>query len=281
MGERRRFRFGRVLIALLAIALAVPGGMHLSARSDPVLRRASVALPDWPAGARPVRVLLWSDLHLGNRATGRGRLSRLVTLANAARPDLIVLAGDYVAGHRREDAAAAVAMVPKLGRLRAPLGVVAVMGNHEYWTDAPAIRAALERAGVTVLANGAVRRGPLAIGGVDDMVNRRADVAATAAALSATGGAAVWVSHSPDLAPRLPADARLLLAGHSHCGQVLLPLWGPISEVTQPRYRCGLVREGRRLTVVGAGTGTSVLPLRLGAPPDWWLLTLGPARPRR
>lgn len=279
MGRGRWFRWGGVtkaIAALLLLAVALVALGHCSARSDPVLRRATVALPGWPAGAAPVTVLLWSDLHLGNAATPPARLARLVTLANGLHPDLIVLAGDFVAGHRREDAGAAVAMLPALRGLRAPLGVVAVMGNHEYWTDPWPVRAALERAGVTVLANAAVRRGPLAVGGVDDMVNRRADVGATLAAVRAVGGAPVLVSHSPDIAPRLPAGVPLLLAGHSHCGQIVLPWFGPPTEVTAPRYRCGMVREDARLTIVTAGTGTSVVPLRSGAPPDWWLLTLRP-----
>jgi hypothetical protein len=248
---------------------------YASAVADPVVRHATIALPRWPAGAGPVRVLLWSDLHLGNKATGRARLERLVARANALRPDLVLLAGDYIAGHEREDAGVAPGLAALRG-LRAPLGVVAVMGNHEYWTDAPAVRRALEEAGVTVLANEAARRGPLAVGGIDDMVNRREDVGATAAAVRAVGGAAVLLSHSPDIAPRLPGDMPLLLAGHTHCGQVVLPLYGPPVEVSEPRYRCGLAREGGRLTVVTAGTGTSVLPLRFGAPADWWLLTLTP-----
>lgn len=245
------------------------------ASADPVVRRATVRLPNWPAGARPVTVLLWSDLHLSDRATGPERLKRLAGLANALRPDLIVLAGDYIAGHEPEDAAVAPELRALRG-LRAPFGVVAVMGNHDYWTDGRKVRRALEGAGVTMLANAAVRRGPLAVGGVDDMVNRRADVPATMAAVRRAGGAALLMSHSPDIAPRLPADAPLLFAGHTHCGQMLLPGYGPPVDVAARRYRCGAVREDGRLTIVTAGTGTSVLPMRLGAPPDWWLVTVGP-----
>lgn len=277
---RERFRFGRVtswaVAALLLLSAAMAVIAWREARSDPATRRMSIKLPRWPADATPVRVLVWSDMHLGNAATTSERLARLVIEANALRPDLIILTGDYVAGHRREDAPAAVRDTAALRALRAPLGVVAVMGNHEYWTDVPLVRAALERAGVVVLANTAARFGPLAVGGIDDMVNRRDNVRATAEAARRLPGAPVLLSHSPDIAPRLPDDMPLLLAGHSHCGQIVLPGYGPLVEVTQPRYRCGAVREGRRLTIVTAGTGTSVVPLRLRAPPDWWLLTLGP-----
>jgi predicted MPP superfamily phosphohydrolase len=92
-------------------------------------------------------------------------------------------------------------------------------------------------------------------------------------------GARLILTHSPDIAPNLPPQVSLLLAGHTHCGQVVLPLLGPISEVSRygARYRCGIRREGGRIVVVTAGLGTSGGPFRLGAPPDLWLLTLGPA----
>ena len=261
---------------MILLALALLGGFA-GARADPVARLLAVVLPGWPAGAAPVRVLVWSDLHLGNRATDRGRLMRLVAQANALKPDLVVLAGDYIAGHERADAAVAPGLLALRG-LKAP--AVAVMGNHEYWTDPHRVRRVLTDAGVTVLANQAVRRGPLVVGGMDDMVNRRDDAAATVAAMRRLGAARLVVSHSPDIAGKLAADVPLLVAGHTHCGQIVLPFWGPPVDVAARRYRCGVVREGGRLVVVTAGTGTSVAPLRFGAPPDWWLLTLSGGRRR-
>lgn len=267
----------RVLILLSLAAVLGIVWCYAQASADPVTRRASIAMPDWPADSPPIRVLIWSDVHLGNRATGAGRLARLVDQANALRPDLVVLAGDYIAGHEREDARVAPGL-SAFGRLRAPLGVVAVLGNHEYWTDPVAVRRALEQAGVVVLANQSIRRGPVAVGGLDDLVNRRDDLPVTLAAIRRSGGAKLLVSHSPDIAPKLPRDVSLLVAGHTHCGQIVLPFYGPPVDVSRfgARYRCGIVREGGRTTVVAAGTGTSVVPLRFGAPPDWWLLTLGP-----
>jgi hypothetical protein len=267
----------RIVLMLLPGAFVLLAWSFGLARADPVVRRASISMPGWPAGAGPVRVALLSDIHLGNLATGPGRLRRIVDRVNALRPDLVVLAGDFIAGHERADARVAPGLAA-LGRLNAPLGVVAVLGNHEYWTDAPTTRRALERAGVTVLANDATRRGPVVVGGLDDMVTRHADLPATLAAMRRVGGARLLLSHSPDIAPGLPHGVPLLLAGHTHCGQVSVPLLGPPVEVSRygARYRCGLVREGGRLTVVTAGTGTSTLPLRFGVSPDLWLLTLGP-----
>ncbi|WP_233150943.1 metallophosphoesterase [Sphingomonas mollis] len=260
-------------------ALVMAGGVlavaHRQARADPVVRRASVALPRWPADAPPVTVALLSDLHVGNAAMDAERLARIVTQVNRLKPDLVVIAGDFIAGHTPADASAAPQLAP-LRRLTPRLGTIAVLGNHDYWTDPSRVRATLRAAGVTVLANEAVQRGPLAIGGLDDQPTHHDRLPATLAAMRRLGGASVMVAHSPDIAPGLPDDAPLLMAGHTHCGQIVLPLYGALGHVSRfgDRYRCGVVREGDRTTIVGAGLGTSVLPLRLGAPADLWLVRL-------
>ncbi|RDE04834.1 metallophosphoesterase [Sphingomonas aracearum] len=266
----------RLLLILVALGLAVAGYAYSESRREAVVRRMSITLPRWPEGALPVRAVLMSDLHLGNASTDEARAARLMDQVNGLNPDLVLIAGDFIAGHDAAEAAkqgAALARV--LGRLRAPWGTIAVLGNHDHWTGAAAVRRALAAAHVTVLANEAVEAGPLAIGGLDDAYTHREDVARTAAAMRRLAGARLVLSHSPDVAPRLPRDLPLLLAGHTHCGQVVLPLIGPPQEVASPHYRCGAVRDPGRLTVVTAGLGTSSAPFRLNAPPDLWLLTLG------
>jgi len=271
----------RLLLAvafLFAAGCGLAGYSYSEARRDPVVRTARVALPGWPAGAAPVRVVLLSDLHIGTAAMDAARLERIVGQVNALGPDLVVIAGDFIYGHAANSAARIGApMVAPLSRLRAPLGVIAALGNHDHWTGGAAVRGLLERAGVTVIENGATERGPLAIGVVGDDFSRHADLAATLRAMAKLPGARIVLTHSPDIAPRLPADVALLLAGHTHCGQVVLPVYGPVSEVSRfgARYRCGLRREPGRTVVTTAGLGTSGGPFRLGAPPDLWLLTLG------
>ena len=94
---------------------------------------------------------------------------------------------------------------------------------------------------------------------------------------------AVVFSHSPDVIPALPPAAQLILVGHTHCGQISLPIIGPLTYAsrTGARYGCGHTIEGDRHIFVGAGLGTSILPLRLGAVPDMWLITLVPAKDRQ
>lgn len=270
-----RIILGTLAALALLIALVACLGFREATR-DPVVRRGEVALPGL---ARPMKIVLLSDIHIGTAAMGPERLARIVGQVNALKPDLIVIAGDFIFGHDPDGAAnLGPAMIAPLRQLRAPLGVAAVLGNHDYWTGAQAVREQLGRAGIALIENGAALRGPIALGGVADDFSNHADVAATLRAARALGKPIVLFTHSPDIAPGLPADAHLLLAGHTHCGQGLVfghNIAPPVSRYGT-RYRCGLVREGARTVVVTGGLGTSGVPLRIGAPPDMWLLTLVP-----
>lgn len=267
-----------VLIGLAVALLGLLLWGFFEARADPIVRRAAIAMPDLPAGTPPIRVLLLSDIHAGNLAVTPARLERVVAQVNALKPDLVLIAGDFMPGEAEIDAPTATAALAPLKGLRARLGVVAVPGNHDHWTGLGAVRTALEAADVTLLANQAMVRGPLVVAGVDDDYSRHARTGQTLAAARLLPGAKLVLTHSPDIAPQLPPDFPLLLAGHTHCGQVVIPFHGSLDPVSryEDRYRCGIIREGARTVVVGAGIGGS-LPLRLNAPPDFWLLTLMPA----
>jgi predicted MPP superfamily phosphohydrolase len=272
---------GRFLTLLVASGLALTGWAYWTAIADPVVRQAQVALPGWPAGAAPVRAVLIADLHVAGPDMPPARLARIVAQVNALRPDLVLIAGDFISDKRTSTRhyAQAEAAAPLAG-LRARLGVVAVLGNHDHWRDPAGARAALAAAHVRLLDNDAAQLGPLAVGGLDDAFTRHEDLAATLHAMRALPGARILLSHSPDPFSRLPRDVGLMLAGHTHCGQVRLPLLGAVKTMSAygQRYACGLIREQGRTLIVTAGLGTSGLPLRLGAVPDLWLVRLGPAR---
>lgn len=270
--------------AILTVGLF--GWGLINARTEPVVRTATIGFPDWPADTPPIRVVLVSDIHLGNVAMDRRRLDRIVAQTNALHPDLILLAGDFVVGHSPSGAEArAAGLTAPLAHFRARHGVVAVLGNHDHWTGLENIRTALSRAGVVVLENQAWRAGPIAIAGVGDAFSGHDDPERTLTAARRLSLPIVVLTHSPDISDALPADARLVLAGHTHCGQVRLPWGAPLiarspREKGRPlyslRYRCGLVRDPGRDIFVTAGVGAGTLPVRFGAPPDIWLLTLGP-----
>jgi predicted MPP superfamily phosphohydrolase len=271
----------RLFLLLVAAALLLTGWGYWTAIADPLVREAEIALPGWPAGAPPLRVVLISDLHVAGPDMPPARLERIVGQVNALHPDLVLIAGDFISDKRLSTRlySQAEAAAPLAG-LRARLGTVAVLGNHDHWRDAAEARAALAAAHVRLLDNDAAILGPLAVGGLDDAFTRHADLAATVAAMRRLPGARVMLSHSPDPFPRLPGDVTLMLAGHTHCGQVRLPFLGALKTMSAygQRYACGLIRENGHTLIVTAGLGTSGVPLRLGAVPDLWLVRLGPVR---
>jgi uncharacterized protein len=269
-------RFSTLLVASGLVLLLWAYGMAIA---DPAVREAQVALPGWPAGAPPVRAVLISDLHVAGPDMPPSRLARIVGQVNGLEPDLVLIAGDFISDKRASTRHYSLTEgIAPLAGLRARFGIVAVLGNHDHWRDAAEARAALRAAGIRLLDNDAVRAGPLAVGGLDDPFTHRDDLAAAVAAMRRLPGARILLSHSPDPFPRLPPDVGLMLAGHTHCGQVRLPFLGAVSTMSRygQRYACGLVREHGRTLIVTAGLGTSGLPLRLGAVPDLWLIQLGP-----
>lgn len=270
---------GRFLLVLVALGLGLIGWAYWTAVADPVVREAEVALAGWPEGAPPVRAVLISDIHVAGPDMPPGRLARIVEQINALRPDIVLIAGDFVSDKRMSTRFYPLGeAVAPLAGLRSRFGAIAVLGNHDHWRDAGEARAVLGRIGITVLDNEAIAAGPLAVGGLDDAFTGHEDLAATLARLRALPGARILLSHSPDPFPHVPAEIGLVLAGHTHCGQVRLPLIGAVSTMSDhgDRYACGLLREGGKTLIVSAGLGTSILPLRLGAVPDLWLVTIGP-----
>ncbi len=269
--------FRRVVAWLLLAAGLITAFIYWQATADPVVRRLTITVPDWPATAPPMRLVLMSDLHVAGPETPPARLARVVEQVNALHPDLVLIAGDFVTEKRTAATLyGADAAIAPLAALRPQIGTLAVLGNHDHWLDSRAVHAALAKARITVLDNRAVRVGPLALGGVDDDSTHRADVVGTVAALGQRGGYAILLSHSPDIFPAVPDSVPLVLAGHTHCGQIVLLLYGPLATASRhgTRFFCGVMREGGKQLVVTAGIGTSILPFRLGAPADLWVIEL-------
>lgn len=263
------------LMALI-VSMAIGWG-YWTAIADPVIRFADVDM--LPAGSpeKQVRILLLSDLHVAGPDMPPKRLRRIVQQANTQRFDLVLIAGDFVSDKQlaTERFSFDEAVAP-LRELRGRLGTFAVLGNHDHWRNAARARAALKHVGIKVLDNSASRAGPLAIGGLDDAFTHHDDLDATLRAMTDLGGEPLLLSHSPDPFPGVPARVKLMLAGHTHCGQIRLPLIGAITYMSEygDRYACGLVIENGKTLVVSAGLGTSLLPLRLGAVPDMWIVTV-------
>ncbi|PYQ41359.1 MAG: metallophosphoesterase [Acidobacteria bacterium] len=262
--------------ALLAWAVVVEPG-RLVVRETRVLSRR------WPADRPPLRIAVLTDLHVGSFRNGLERLDEVVARTNAARPDLVVLLGDFVIhgvmfGRFVPPEAAAA----RLAGLRAPYGIVAVLGNHDWWLDGGRIRRDLEGAGIRVLENDAtpLGEGPRRfwVAGLGDLWTRPVSITRALSGVPAREPV-LLLTHSPDVFPDVPPRVALTLAGHTHGGQVALPILGrPVvpSRYGQ-RYAQGLVIEDGRALFVSPGIGTSLLPVRFGVPPEISMVTLAAA----
>ncbi len=242
-----------------------------------------LALPNWPGRLDGLRVAVVADLHAGGPTVRERRLDELASATAGAAPDLVVLLGDYVdpgvlGGRRMNPGTVAL----RLARLRAPVGVVAVLGNQDWRHEGHAMGAALRHAGLRVLENEAVRLeargGPLWVAGVADLRARDPRVGAALAAVPA-GEPVLMLSHDPDVFPYVPARVALTLAGHLHGGQVDLPLIPRrLPSRHGARYKAGHVIEQGRHLFVSRGVGETGIPLRLGAPPEVPILRLTGSR---
>ncbi len=245
-----------------------------------VTRESRLPIARWPADLAPLRIAALADLHTGAPHITMDKIREIVASVNAARPDLIVLLGDYVihgvVGGRFvpiEQTAEA------LRELTAPLGVFAVLGNHDWWHDGPRCARALEAAGIRVLEDAAAKvtgRGrPLWIAGVSDARTRPADIGRALAAVPAAAPVIV-LTHNPDVFVRMPDRVLLTLAGHTHGGQVNLPVLGRLIVPSRfgERYAIGHVHEEGRDLFVSPGIGTSIVPVRFRVPPEISLVTV-------
>ena len=265
-------RFGRAPVALAVLALTAAVWALVIEPSRLILRDETVEIDGW-AGAS-LNVALVADLHVGAPHFGIDKMREVAALVAAQKPDLVLMLGDYdinaVVGGTHVDPQE---WTPLFGAIPAPLGVFAVLGNHDWWNDASRMQGALEAGGVTVLENGAVplRAGPdvFWLVGVGDTFTDHDRVAKAFTGVPADAPV-LAMSHGPDVTDKLGDRADLVVAGHTHGGQIYLPFVTP--RLLNLRWRRGLYDvEGVPLYVT-SGVGTSILPLRFGVPPEVVLL---------
>jgi hypothetical protein len=270
----------RALGALLGVGALLAAWAFVVEPGRLVVRRQTLELPGWPADVAPLTVALVSDLHVGAPFVDADAIARLRAEVDAQKPDVVLLAGDLLVGN--EPLAQQVSPDEAASTLTgwtAPLGVYAVLGNHDWWVDGPGTTRALERAGLRVLENEAVRLerdgGAVYVAGLADVWTRTPDADAALAGVPERAPVVAF-THNPDVFPDLPARFVVVLAGHTHGGQVALPLVGRpvVPSKFKQRYAEGhVIEEGRHLFVT-TGVGTSVLPVRFGVPPEVVVLTL-------
>jgi uncharacterized protein len=248
-----------------------------------VTRTHHVAIPQWRVELAGLRVVVLGDLHVGSPYNGLSKLAQIVDRANAANPDLILLPGDFVV----DDVIGGTFVSPEesaavLARLRAPLGVWAVLGNHDRWLGAQRVQAALEQHGIRVLEDRAVllKRGesPFWLVGISDFKEGPHDVRSAMRHVDSESPVLMF-THNPDVFPTLEKGFSLLIAAHTHGGQVYLPLIGrPIVPSRYgERYAIGHIMERGKHLFVTSGIGTSMIPVRFRVPPEVTVLELYPA----
>ncbi len=261
-------RSAAVVVALGAAATAWVGGLM-----PPQTVELEVEMPGLRAGADGLVVTHLSDLHLGT-LIGERRLRTVIERIDATQPDLVAITGDLVDG----DAGVVEALLPRLRTLRAPLGVFAVLGNHEYYAGAERSRTLLTDAGFAVLDNAAIQVAPgLWVAGVPDgrgsaQTGEREDDLREALAGVGDGDAIVLLQHSPENEGEVAASGvGLMLDGHTHGGQI----W-PFHYLVRRAFThmAGVHRVGSMTQVVSRGAGQWGPPMRLFARSEILRITL-------
>jgi hypothetical protein len=263
-------------------------------------REVTLSLPRWPQALSGVRVAVVSDLHAGSPGVDLAQVGRVAARITRLRPDLVLLLGDYFADVRGGEHLDPYAVADALAPILAVAPHAAVLGNHDWYAGGHRVRAALERAGFTVLEESAttvrLRGRDVWLAGVGDLWERRPDVAAALSGVP-EDSPTLLLSHNPDCVLDVPPWVALTVAGHTHAGQVSLfgrPVYeispftgnrfvrggydvavpvGPVVPDVPPRPGEGAPDQVRPLYVC-PGIGTSLVPWRLGVVPEVTVLEL-------
>ena len=271
-------------VAALDIFLLTIGGMGYGFLMEPnrfKVETVRLKLPRLSRGFSGLRVAQISDIHMGGWMNA-GRFQRVADLVLAEKPDVLLITGDFLIGHDESDISqlAVQELITGLSSLAQVIPTFAVLGNHDYWTDAHTVRHILSASGITDLTNAVFTlqrdNERLHLCGVDDVWEGDARLDDVVAQLN-DDSAAILLAHEPDFADTSAATGRfdLQLSGHTHGGQVVLPFIGPpVLPYLGHKYGSGLYKVGEMFQYTNRGVGMARLPIRINCPPEITLFVL-------
>jgi uncharacterized protein len=279
MSRRKFLKVSAIVTGELAIVGA--GGLVYTTQIEPnalTVTNINMPIKNLPEPFEGYRIVQISDIHAGTWMN-RERLMTVVNRVNEQNADLITITGDYIT--RGKVNWIADILVEPLSQLKAPDGVVSVLGNHDHWTNPEAVREILKTANIPELRNDRLilerDSGKLAICGVDDVWEKKADLDRIIERLPNDDTPAILLAHEPDFADQTAETGRfaLQISGHSHGGQVRLPIIGALTlPYLGEKYSIGQYQVRDMIQYTNRGVGMIPPTVRLGCPPEITVFTL-------
>jgi predicted MPP superfamily phosphohydrolase len=244
-----------------------------------VIHRETISLGRSGAQLNGLSIAVLSDIHAGSPSVNEEKLREIVARTNELNPYFVVILGDFMVRDNWSNQPIEPEVIASILKDLRPQGYVyAVLGNHDWWYDGNRVREALEKNGIKVLENEVAAvvdpDSRLWLAGLADAWTRPIDLETTLAQIP-QGHTVIALSHNPDVFTKIPPSVALTLAGHTHGGQVNLPLLGRlvVPSAYGQRFAAGHIEEEGRHLFVTTGIGTSVFPIRFRVPPEIVLLT--------
>jgi len=269
------------ILVLLLLVAAMTGYAYFIEPRRLTVYRAELKVPNSSAAINGLKIVAISDIHGGSNNVPEAKLRKIVEMANAQEPDLIVLLGDYVSQTEGKSSPLKMpveTIANNLKGFKAKYGVYGVIGNHDWWYDDKKVAAEFEKAGIDILEN---EIEPIKIGdetvwlwGIEDYWRARRVPIESSFAKIPDKKNIIAITHNPDSLLKAPKEISVMLAGHSHGGQIWIPFYGRKNFSSDQRFVYGPTEVDGKHVFVTAGIGTSIASFRFLTPPEIAVITL-------